>query len=74
MNLAFIKVKIYFQYIHNEDILPKEYYALDKDVLLLLIIKHEFQNGLITNIYHKEKLSQLKILNLVFKHGRIHLS
>lgn len=66
--------KIYFQYIHDEDILPKEYYALDKDVLLLLIIKHEFQNGLITNIYHKEKLSQLKILNLIFKHGRIHLS
>ncbi len=47
---------------------------LIKMFLLLLIIKHEFQNGLMTNIYHKEKLSQLKILNLVFKHGRIHLS
>ena len=25
--------------------------------MLLLIIKHEFQNGLITNIYHKEIVS-----------------
>ena len=28
--------KIYFQYIHDEDILPKEYYALDKDVFVAL--------------------------------------
>ena len=73
-NLALHQGKSTFNIFMMKIFYPKEYYALDKDVLLLLIIKHEFQNGLITNIYHKEKLSQLKILNLIFKHGRIHLS
>ena len=26
--------RIYFQYIHSESILEKEYYAMDKDILL----------------------------------------
>ena len=28
--------KIYFQYIHDEDILEKEFYALDKDIFVAL--------------------------------------